>query len=84
MYPSGWKEVEGKLCAEFVFTDFKEAFAFMMRVAEIAEAQSHHPEWMNVYNKVAISLSTHDEGNSITQKDIQLAKAISEVAEPNN
>ncbi|HRH38362.1 MAG TPA: 4a-hydroxytetrahydrobiopterin dehydratase [Flavobacteriales bacterium] len=73
---SGWTEQEGKLCRTFVFKDFGEAFAFMTRVALVAEKQNHHPEWTNVWNKVSIRLSTHDAGGSITDKDRKLAAAI--------
>ena len=74
-----WKEENNKLSATFKFKDFVEAFAFMTEVAFHAEKQNHHPEWSNVWNTVNISLSTHDAGNIVTEKDHQLAKAISEV-----
>lgn len=60
---------------EFKFKDFSEAFAFMARVALLAEKAGHHPDWSNSYNKVSISLSTHDAGG-LSEKDIALAKAI--------
>lgn len=60
----------------FTFIDFSEAFAFMTRVALLAEKSNHHPEWTNVYNKVIIRLSTHDAGNEVTEKDYTLAAAI--------
>lgn len=59
-----------------MFKNFSEAFAFMTRVAFIAEKMNHHPEWSNVYNKVSIHLSTHDAGNTVTEKDRKLAAAI--------
>lgn len=71
-----WTEKKKGLCADFEFADFKTAFAFMVEVAFEAEAQVHHPDWQNVYNKVSICLNTHDAGGSITDKDHQLAKAI--------
>jgi 4a-hydroxytetrahydrobiopterin dehydratase len=71
-----WKEEDNKLKKTFEFQDFTEAFAFMTRVAFIAEAHNHHPNWSNVYNKVEIELTTHDQGNTVTQKDRDLAKAI--------
>lgn len=74
-----WKEENNKLSATFKFKDFVEAFAFMTEVAFHAEKQNHHPEWSNVWNTVNISLSTHDAGDIVTEKDHQLAKAISEV-----
>ena len=62
--------------ATFKFKDFSEAFAFMTRVALVAEKMDHHPEWTNVYNKVEIRLSTHDAGDMVTDKDRKLAAAI--------
>jgi 4a-hydroxytetrahydrobiopterin dehydratase len=59
----------------FTFTDFAEAFAFMTRVAILAEKADHHPEWSNVYNRVEILLTTHDAGG-LSDRDISLAKAI--------
>ena len=60
---------------KLTFTDFAEAFGFMTRVAIIAEKADHHPEWFNVYNRVEILLTTHDAGG-LSQRDIDLAKAI--------
>jgi 4a-hydroxytetrahydrobiopterin dehydratase len=74
-----WQEENNQLKADFQFADFSEAFAFMTRVALLAEKMNHHPEWTNVYNKVAITLCTHDEGNSITTKDKKMATAIEEI-----
>ena len=73
----GWVYDEGKdaISHEFKFKDFSEAFAFMTRVALLAQAADHHPEWSNVYNKVSIALSTHDAGG-LTAKDVSLAEAI--------
>lgn len=71
-----WQETENKLYKEFTFTDFSEAFAFMTRVAIAAEKMDHHPTWKNTYNKVEIWLSTHDAGNTITEKDRKLAANI--------
>lgn len=73
---SAWAEIDGKLQRTFTFKDFSEAFAFMTRVAILAEKQNHHPEWSNVYNTVRIALSTHDAGNVVTEKDHKLAAAI--------
>lgn len=64
------------LTRTFMFKDFSEAFAFMTRVALLAEKQDHHPEWTNVWNKVEIRLSTHDAGDIVTDKDKKLAEAI--------
>ncbi|MBK9175746.1 MAG: 4a-hydroxytetrahydrobiopterin dehydratase [Flavobacteriales bacterium] len=73
---SAWTEIDGKLCRTIRFADFSEAFAFMTRVAMIAEKQNHHPEWTNTWNSVTIWLSTHDAGGTITDKDRKLAAAI--------
>ena len=74
-----WKEENNQLNKTFVFKDFTEAFAFMTRVAFIAEKMNHHPNWTNVYNKVSISLNTHDAGNTVTDKDRKLAEAIDKI-----
>jgi 4a-hydroxytetrahydrobiopterin dehydratase len=60
----------------FEFSNFTEAFAFMTRVAFLAEKHQHHPDWSNVYNKVVVKLSTHDAGDIVTEKDYELAAAI--------
>lgn len=74
-----WKEEDNLLKKTFEFKDFQEAFAFMTRVAFLAEAHNHHPNWSNVYNKVIIELTTHDAGNKITEKDRKLAEAIDQI-----
>lgn len=74
-----WKENNNKLTRTFEFKDFVEAFAFMSKVALVAEKMSHHPEWSNVYNRVEINLSTHDAGNVVTEKDRKLAAKIDEL-----
>ena len=71
----GWKVDEGKLFREFRFADFKQAFAFMTRVAAVADQMDHHPEWFNVFNKVRVHLGTHDAGG-ITDLDVKLAGAM--------
>lgn len=73
----GWRMVDGRdaLVREFRFRDFSEAFGFMARVALLAEKQDHHPEWFNVWNRVEITLSTHDAGG-LSRRDIKLAQAI--------
>lgn len=74
-----WKEENNKLKRSFEFKDFSEAFAFMTRVALVAEKMDHHPEWSNVWNKVNIELSTHSAGNKITEKDRALASEINKL-----
>ncbi|CAN5181070.1 4a-hydroxytetrahydrobiopterin dehydratase [soil metagenome] len=71
-----WTEADNKLHRTFKFKDFSQAFAFMTRVALLAEQQNHHPNWSNTYNEVDIYLTTHDAGNTVTDKDHKLAKAI--------
>ena len=71
-----WKEEDNKLISEFQFKNFSEAFAFMTRVAFVAEKMDHHPDWSNSWNKVHISLSTHSKGNIVTEKDRKLALEI--------
>jgi len=71
-----WKEENNELVTQLKFEDFIEAFAFMTEVAIIAEKMNHHPTWSNTYNKVEIRLSTHDAGNTITDKDRKLAESI--------
>ncbi len=70
----GWNDVQDRdaIARTFKFTDFNEAFGFMSRVALKAEQMNHHPEWFNVWNKVEITLTTHDAGG-VTQLDVELA-----------
>jgi 4a-hydroxytetrahydrobiopterin dehydratase len=70
----GWTDVPGRnaICKSYKFADFNAAFAFMTRVALAAEKADHHPEWFNVYNRVDVTLSTHDAGG-VTRKDVDLA-----------
>ena len=74
---AGWREVEGRDAIErsFTFKSFTEAFGFMAQVALHAEKMDHHPEWFNVYNRVEITLSTHDCGG-LSQLDLDLAGKI--------
>lgn len=71
----GWSQVEGRaaISRSFEFKNFNRAFAFMTRAALMAERMDHHPEWFNVYNKVDVTLATHDKGG-VTDLDIRLAK----------
>jgi 4a-hydroxytetrahydrobiopterin dehydratase len=68
-----WKEEDNKLKRSFTFENFIDAFAFMTKVAILAEKHNHHPWWSNVYNTVNIELCTHDAGNIVTEKDRKLA-----------
>ena len=73
----GWSETSGReaIARTFIFRDFNEAFGFMTRAALLAEKMDHHPEWFNVYNKVEVTLSTHDAGG-VTENDVKMAKAM--------
>ena len=74
----GWTAQNGKLYKEFVFSDFIEAFGFMTKASLHIEKINHHPEWLNVYNKLSIYLTTHDAGG-ITANDIKLAKILNSI-----
>ena len=78
---AGWVRAEAldAIHKSFRFADFSEAFGFMARVALAAEAMDHHPEWFNVYNRVDVTLSTHDAGG-LTQKDVELARRMDAIA----
>ncbi|MBL8673669.1 MAG: 4a-hydroxytetrahydrobiopterin dehydratase [Rhodospirillales bacterium] len=77
----GWREVDGRdaIAKSFKFADFNAAFAFMARAALMAEKLDHHPEWSNVYNRVDVTLSTHDSGG-VTELDVALAAFMDTVA----
>jgi 4a-hydroxytetrahydrobiopterin dehydratase len=77
----GWTEVAGRdaISKKFSFKDFNEAFGFMARCALIAEKLDHHPEWFNVYNRVEVTLATHDAGG-VTERDIKLAQEMDRLA----
>lgn len=74
----GWELEDQCIHREFVFKNFIEAFGFMSKVAILAEKMDHHPTWSNTYNKVEITLTTHDAGG-ITEKDFKLASKIEKV-----
>ena len=76
---SGWTVVSGKLHKEYKFADFIHAFGFMTTAALAIEKMGHHPEWLNVYNRVTVDLTTHDAGG-ITAKDAELAKLLDAAA----
>lgn len=74
-----WNEENNQLTRNFQFNNFVDAFAFMTKVAFASEKINHHPNWSNVYNSVTISLSTHDAGNTVTDKDRKLASEIDKI-----
>ncbi len=76
-----WAKVRGRdaISRKFTFKNFNQAWRFMSRVALLAKKMDHHPEWFNVYNKVEITLSTHDAGG-LSARDIKLAQAIDKLA----
>ena len=80
MKKTEWKEADNCLKCDFEFKDFIQAFAFMTKVAMLAEKMNHHPEWNNVYNKVSIVLRSHDAGNTVTSRDRRLAEAIDKLS----
>jgi 4a-hydroxytetrahydrobiopterin dehydratase len=77
----GWRLVDGRdaITRTFTFKDFNAAFGFMARVALKAERMNHHPEWFNVWNRVEVTLSTHDAGG-LTENDLKLAEAMDRIA----
>ena len=76
----GWKFAKNTLAKEFQFGSFREAMSFMVRAGFEAEAMDHHPDWTNVYNRVAVRLNTHDAGGRVTAKDIALAKRLQQIS----
>ncbi len=78
----GWAAVDGRdaIAKAFAFKDFNAAFGFMARVALKAERMDHHPEWFNVYNRVEVTLATHD-ADGVTERDVKLARFMNEAAQ---
>ncbi len=76
----GWTFANDALTKNFTFHSFREAISFMSRVAFEAEELNHHPEWTNVYNKVAVRLNTHDAGNKVTRNDVELATRMQKIS----
>lgn len=76
----GWSRTGDKLHKAYACADFREALAFIVRIGLEAETRNHHPELFNVYSNVTIDLCTHDAGDKITQKDLDLAAAIENAA----
>ncbi len=79
----GWQDAAGRDAIQrtFTFADFNQAFGFMSRVALLAEKMDHHPEWFNVYNRVEVTLATHDCGG-VSERDIALARFMNAAANP--
>jgi 4a-hydroxytetrahydrobiopterin dehydratase len=75
----GWSLRSDTLYKEFVLGSFRDAMAFMVRVSFEAEERDHHPQWSNVYNRVSISLTTHDAGDVVTGLDVDLAREIEKI-----
>ena len=78
---AGWSEADGRdaIRRKYIFKNFSEAFGFMTRAALVAEKLDHHPEWLNVYNTVEVTLATHDAGG-VTERDVKLAQEMNELA----
>ena len=76
---SDWIEENNAMRKTFLFKDFEAAMAFMQKASPLISTLAHHPDWSNCYNKVQVSLTTHDAGNKITEKDHALAKILDEV-----
>jgi len=76
----GWELQENALAKEFTFGSFREALSFMVRAGFEAEAMDHHPDWTNVYNRVAVRLNTHDAGGRVTAKDVELARRLQRIS----
>jgi 4a-hydroxytetrahydrobiopterin dehydratase len=74
-----WVEVSNKLEKKFEFKDFLQALKFINELSKICEEQNHHPEINWIYNKVKLTLSTHDAGDIVTKKDLKLSKSIDEI-----
>ena len=75
----GWSMEQNKLHREYKFSDFAHAFGFMATAAVLIEKMNHHPEWLNVYNRVSVHLTTHDAGG-ITHNDVELAHILDGIA----
>jgi len=76
----GWSFKRDALAKEFKFGSFREALSFMVRAGFEAEAMNHHPDWTNVYNRVAVRLNTHDAGGRVTAKDVELAQRLQKIS----
>ena len=76
----GWALERDALAKTFKFGSFREAMSYMVRAGFEAEAMDHHPEWTNIYNRVAVRLNTHDAGGKVTAKDVELAKRFQKIS----
>lgn len=76
---NNWKEENNALHKTFVFKNFAEAMGWMVKAGYAIEQLNHHPEWTNVYNRVMVKLTTHDAGNTVTEKDRELAALLDTV-----
>ncbi len=76
----GWKSEGDALTKTFTFGSFREALSFMVRIGFEAEEMNHHPEWTNTYNKVVVRLNTHDAGDKVTAKDVELATRMQKIS----
>lgn len=76
----GWKHEDGALLRTYVFGSFREALSFMVRAGFEAEAMDHHPDWTNIYNRVAVRLNTHDAGGKVTARDVELARRLQKIS----
>ena len=76
----GWTFAEDKLSREYRFSDFTEAMGYITEMAFACEKANHHPELFNIYSRVEIGLTTHDTGNKVTQKDVDLAAELEKIA----
>ena len=79
MIPQHWEELENALHRTFEFDSFALAMEFMNTCTAVIEQSNHHPEWKNIYNKVWVKLTTHDAGNTITEKDRKLASELERI-----
>jgi 4a-hydroxytetrahydrobiopterin dehydratase len=76
---NNWTEKNDALHKTFVFADFAAALAWMVKAGFAIEKLNHHPEWTNIYNRVMVKLTTHDAGNTVTEKDRELAALLDKV-----
>lgn len=78
--PENWQTIENKLYRQFTFNTFSDAIAWMVKASFEIEKLNHHPEWKNIYNRVEVYLCTHDAGNTVTEKDIELAQKLNNIS----